>query len=231
MAETLGAEKGERTEARLGYRSWLLHTLADRPGGQDRVEGAAGPAGTALDRAVQALSALGGVGKADGDCLRCLDVRPAGSWRGAARSGGLACQMGRQVPQAHRLGRGQHRGTLTYFRLPLGHRMHMKSTNMLERLNEEIRRRTYGANLPKAESCLRLVRALTLERHEAQGPSLSQHGSVEGAQEGGVTPGGLTMLRPTKGMHATLLRRCRSPALRFRASERRRLRGDGSAGP
>jgi transposase-like protein len=33
--------------------------------------------------------------------------------------------------------------TLTYFRLPLAHRKHMKSTNMLERLNEEIRRRTY----------------------------------------------------------------------------------------
>lgn len=30
--------------------------------------------------------------------------------------------------------------TLTYFRLPLAHRKHMKSTNMLERLNEEIRR-------------------------------------------------------------------------------------------
>jgi transposase-like protein len=28
--------------------------------------------------------------------------------------------------------------TLTYFRLPLAHRKHMKSTNMLERLNEEI---------------------------------------------------------------------------------------------
>ena len=33
--------------------------------------------------------------------------------------------------------------TLTCFRLPLAHRKHMKSTNMLERLNEEIRRRTY----------------------------------------------------------------------------------------
>jgi len=30
--------------------------------------------------------------------------------------------------------------TLTYFRVPLAHRKHMKSTNSLERLNEEIRR-------------------------------------------------------------------------------------------
>src|SRR2546421_2188283 len=58
--------------------------------------------------------------------------------------------------------------TLTYFRLPLAHRKHMKSTNMLERLNEEIRRRTYVVRIfPNAESCLRLVRALTIDRHEA----------------------------------------------------------------
>ena len=30
--------------------------------------------------------------------------------------------------------------TLTYFRVPLAHRKHVKSTNTLERLNEEIRR-------------------------------------------------------------------------------------------
>ena len=58
--------------------------------------------------------------------------------------------------------------TLTYFRLPLTHRKHMKSTNMLERLNEEIRRRTYVVRIfPNAESCLRLVRALCVEIHEA----------------------------------------------------------------
>jgi putative transposase len=58
--------------------------------------------------------------------------------------------------------------TLTYFRLPLAHRKHMKSTNMLERLNEEIRRRTYVVRIfPNAQSCLRLVRALCVETHEA----------------------------------------------------------------
>jgi transposase-like protein len=58
--------------------------------------------------------------------------------------------------------------TLTYFRLPLAHRKHMKSTNMLERLNEEIRRRTSVVRIfPNAQSCLRLVRALCVETHEA----------------------------------------------------------------
>ena len=57
---------------------------------------------------------------------------------------------------------------MTYLRLPVAHRKHMKSTNMLERLNEEIRRRTYVVRIfPNAASCLRLVRALCAEIHEA----------------------------------------------------------------
>ncbi|MGY4431077.1 transposase-like protein [Bradyrhizobium sp. F1.13.1] len=50
------------------------------------------------------------------------------------------------------------------FRLPPTHRKQMKPTNMLERLNEEIRRRTYVVRIfPNGESCLGLVRALTVE--------------------------------------------------------------------
>jgi putative transposase len=57
--------------------------------------------------------------------------------------------------------------TLTYFRLPLPHHKHMKSTNMLERLNQELKRRTHVVRIfPNAESCLRLVRALAAETHE-----------------------------------------------------------------
>jgi putative transposase len=55
----------------------------------------------------------------------------------------------------------------TYYRLPLPHRKHMKSTNMLERLNRELKRRTHMVRIvPSAESCLRLVRALVVERRE-----------------------------------------------------------------
>lgn len=57
--------------------------------------------------------------------------------------------------------------TLTVYRLPVGHHKHMRSTNLLERLNEEIRRRTYVVRVfPNAASCLRLVRALVAEQHE-----------------------------------------------------------------
>jgi putative transposase len=57
--------------------------------------------------------------------------------------------------------------TLTFYRLPLGHHKHLKSTNMLERLNEEIKRRTRVVRIfPNTESCLRLIRALAAETHE-----------------------------------------------------------------
>lgn len=57
--------------------------------------------------------------------------------------------------------------TLTYYRLPRQHHKHLKSTNMLERLNQEIKRRTWVVRIfPNAESCLRLVRALAVETHE-----------------------------------------------------------------
>jgi putative transposase len=57
--------------------------------------------------------------------------------------------------------------TLAFYRLPLQHHKHMKSTNMLERINEEIRRRTRVVRMfPNGESCLRLIRALAVETHE-----------------------------------------------------------------
>src|SRR6188472_1315303 len=47
------------------------------------------------------------------------------------------------------------------------HHKHLKSTDMLERLNEEIRRRTHVVRIfPNGDSCLRLVRALAVETHE-----------------------------------------------------------------
>ncbi len=58
--------------------------------------------------------------------------------------------------------------TLSFYRLPRQHHKHLRSTNMLERLNEEIRRRTRVVRIfPNAASCLRLVRALTAETHES----------------------------------------------------------------
>jgi len=57
--------------------------------------------------------------------------------------------------------------TLSFYKLPLPHHKHLKSTNMLERLNEEIKRRTLVVRIfPNTNSCLRLIRALAVETHE-----------------------------------------------------------------
>lgn len=58
--------------------------------------------------------------------------------------------------------------TLTFYRLPRQYHKHLKSTNLLERLNEAIKRRTRVVRIfPNPASCLRLVLALCVETHEA----------------------------------------------------------------
>jgi len=57
--------------------------------------------------------------------------------------------------------------TWSFYQLPLPHHKHLKSTNMLERFNQEIKRRTLVVRIfPDQASCLRLVRAIAAETHE-----------------------------------------------------------------
>ena len=52
----------------------------------------------------------------------------------------------------------------TVFNFPASHRRRLRTTNLVERLNEEIRRRTRVARLfPNEASCLRLVTAVVME--------------------------------------------------------------------
>jgi len=56
---------------------------------------------------------------------------------------------------------------LTVYQLPPVHRRFMKSTNMLERYNQELKRRTRVVRIfPHQESCLRLVTAMAMEMSE-----------------------------------------------------------------
>lgn len=53
------------------------------------------------------------------------------------------------------------------FSLPVAHRRRLRSTNMVERLNREIKRRTRVATLfPNESSLLRLVSAILMEVSE-----------------------------------------------------------------
>lgn len=96
----------------------------------------------------------------DDDCLQEL------GWifQSAARPRPMAGQVGNALPQTVPVGGGQHRGDAHFNRLPRQHHKRLKSTNILERLNQEIKRRIHVVRIfPSAESCLRLVRALAVE--------------------------------------------------------------------
>lgn len=57
--------------------------------------------------------------------------------------------------------------TFAFYRFPRAHHKHVKSTNMLERLNQEIKRGSHVVRIfPNDQSCLRLIRALCVETHE-----------------------------------------------------------------
>ena len=57
--------------------------------------------------------------------------------------------------------------TFSFYRLPRQHHKNLKSTNMLERFMEEIKRRTLLVRIfPDEASCLRLIRAVAAEQHE-----------------------------------------------------------------
>lgn len=56
----------------------------------------------------------------------------------------------------------------TFYRLPREHHKHLKSTNVLERFNQELKRRTRVVRIfPGEESCQRRARAVAAEIHEA----------------------------------------------------------------
>lgn len=57
--------------------------------------------------------------------------------------------------------------TFTFYRLPQTHHKHLKSTNLLERFHQELKRRSLVVRIfPNEASCLRLIRALAAEQHE-----------------------------------------------------------------
>jgi putative transposase len=107
--------------------------------------------------------------KADDDCLTEL------RWIYERRTGEEARQdlkawlvrWESRYPKLCRWAEDNIEETLTFYALPLAHHKHLKSTNLLERLNEELKRRTLVVRIfPNAASCLRLSRALAIEMHE-----------------------------------------------------------------
>jgi putative transposase len=107
--------------------------------------------------------------KADDDCLtelRWLYDRHQAEEARRDLTAWLAKWTGRYAKLCHWV-EDNIEETLTFYRLPREHHKHLKSTNLLERLNEEIKRRTLVVRIfPNEAACLRLVRALAVETHE-----------------------------------------------------------------
>ncbi len=107
--------------------------------------------------------------KADDDCLRELRWLYDRRSLEEARSdlGGWLERWSSKYPKLCLWVEETIEETLCFYRLPRQHHKHLKSTNMLERINQEIKRRTHVIRIfPNRESCLRLVRALCVEIHE-----------------------------------------------------------------
>jgi putative transposase len=107
--------------------------------------------------------------KADDDCLQELrwiyDRRDAQEARQDLAAWLL--KWGKRYPKLCVWVEENIEETLSFYRLPRQHHKNMKSTNMLERLMEELKRRTLVVRIfPNTEACLRLVRALAVEIHE-----------------------------------------------------------------
>jgi len=107
--------------------------------------------------------------KADDDCLQELrwiyDRRDAQEARQDLAA--WLCKWGIRYPKLCAWVEENIEETLSFYRLPRQHHKNMKSTNMLERLMEEIKRRTLVVRIfPNAAACLRLIRALAVEVDE-----------------------------------------------------------------
>jgi transposase-like protein len=107
--------------------------------------------------------------KADDDCLTELRWIYGRRTREEARQDLAAwlSKWGTRYPKLCSWVEENIEETLTFYGLPLPHHKHLKSTNLLERLNEELKRRTLVVGIfPNPASCLRLSRALAVEMHE-----------------------------------------------------------------
>ena len=75
--------------------------------------------------------------------------------------------LAKTYPEVAALIEGSAEEILAVYALPAAHRRRLRSTNMLERYNQELKRRTRVVRIfPNGASCLRLVIALAIETNE-----------------------------------------------------------------
>lgn len=84
-----------------------------------------------------------------------------------AKAAGVVCQFQKRFAKAMEVFEAGLDDVLSYLHYPQPHRTRISSTNPLERLNLEIRRRTRVVGIfPHAGACVRLIGMLLVEKHE-----------------------------------------------------------------
>ena len=138
MTSFLGAETYQRTGERSGWRNgYKPRTLKTRVGGQQRPL-----------------------------VLRLMKTITESATREAAKAALAAAivEFEKKAPKVARLLEEHGEEILGVYALPEAHRKRMRTTNMLERQNQELKRRTRVVRIfPNEQSCLRLVSALLIE--------------------------------------------------------------------
>ncbi len=81
--------------------------------------------------------------------------------------GQVAAELEKRAPKVARLLEEHGEEILAVYALPASHRKKMRTTNLLERQNQELKRRTRVVRVfPHEQSCLRLVTALLMETNQ-----------------------------------------------------------------
>jgi transposase-like protein len=102
-------------------------------------------------------------------CGRAILLHQTSSAKPSAQSGcAIASRISRSRPlSVARLLEEGIEDCLACLAFPLAHRARIRTTNGLERLHEEIKRRTRVVRIfPNSEACIRLVTALCIEQSE-----------------------------------------------------------------
>ncbi len=81
--------------------------------------------------------------------------------------GQVVVELEKRAPKVARLLEEHGEEILAVYTLPSSHRKKMRTTNLLERQNQELKRRTRVVRVfPHEQSCLRLVTALLMETNQ-----------------------------------------------------------------